>query len=77
MTVRGKLIAGFLALLVAAGAAVYALVWWQGRQPKNILRLQGHLEATETDLSFKLPGIIEYIYFQEGDRVSSALNHFM
>jgi HlyD family secretion protein len=72
MTGRGKLIVGFLALLVAAAITVYALVWWEGRQPQNILRLQGHLEATETDLSFKLAGIIEYIYFQEGDWISSG-----
>ena len=39
---------------------------------QNLLRLQGHLEATETDLSFKVSGLIEYIFFQEGDWVKSG-----
>jgi len=69
---RRKLIVVALAVLVAAGVTVYSLVWWETRQPKNILRLQGHMEATETDLSFKVSGLIEYIFFQEGDWVKSG-----
>ena len=69
---RRKLIVVALAVLVAAGVTVYALVWWETRQPKNILRLQGHMEATQTDLSFKVSGLIEYIFFQEGDWVKSG-----
>ena len=70
MTGKRKLIVGVLVLLVAAAATVYALVWWQGLEPKNLLRLQGHMEATETDLSFKVSGLIDYIFFQEGDWVT-------
>ncbi len=69
---RGKLIVVALVILVVAAASVYSLVWWESRQPKNLLRLQGHMEATETDLSFKVSGLIESIYFQEGDWVSSG-----
>ena len=72
MTGKRKLIVGVLVLLVAAAATVYSLVWWQGRQPQNLLRLQGHMEATETDLSFKVSGLMEYIFFQEGDWVNSG-----
>jgi HlyD family secretion protein len=72
MTGRRKLIIGVLVLLVVVAATVYSLSWWQGRQPKNLLRLQGHMEATETDLSFKVSGLIEYIFFQEGDWVNSG-----
>ena len=72
MTGKRKLIVGVLVLLVAAAATVYALVWWRGLEPKNLLRLQGHMEATETDLSFKVSGLIEYIFFQEGDWVNSG-----
>ena len=68
---RPKLIIAALAILVA-GAVTYSLVWWETRPAKNLLRLQGHLEATETDLSFKVSGLIEYIFFQEGDWVSSG-----
>ena len=72
MTGRRKLIIGILVVLVLVGAGAYSLVWWQTRQPKNLLRLQGHMEATETDLSFKVSGLIEYIFFQEGDWVNSG-----
>ena len=58
-----------VAVLVVGGLA-YWLVWWETRQPNNTLRLEGHLEATETDLSFKVSGLIQYIFFQEGDWVS-------
>jgi HlyD family secretion protein len=58
-----------LALAVVGGLA-YWLVWWETRQPNNTLRLEGHMEATETDLAFKVSGIIQYIFFQEGDWVS-------
>ncbi|MDP2045567.1 MAG: hypothetical protein Q8L00_05060, partial [Deltaproteobacteria bacterium] len=59
-----------VAVLVAGGLA-YWLVWWETRQPTNTLRLEGHMEATETDLAFKVSGIIEYIFFQEGDWVTT------
>ncbi len=59
-----------IAVLVIGGLA-YWLVWWETRQPTNILRLEGHMEATETDLAFKVSGIIEYIFFQEGDWVAT------
>ena len=58
-----------VAVLVVGGLA-YWLVWWETRQPNNTLRLEGHMEATETDLAFKVSGIIQYIFFQEGDWVS-------
>jgi HlyD family secretion protein len=55
---------------MVVGGLAYWLVWWESRPPKNALRLEGHLEATETDLAFKVSGIIQYIFFQEGDWVS-------
>lgn len=60
-----------LAAALVVGGLIYWLVWWETRQPDNILRLQGHMEATETDMSFKVSGIIQYIFFQEGDWVST------
>jgi HlyD family secretion protein len=59
-----------LVAIALVGGLVYWLVWWESRAPKNILPLQGHMEATETDLAFKVAGIIQYIFFQEGDWVS-------
>ncbi|MCL4503341.1 MAG: efflux RND transporter periplasmic adaptor subunit [Deltaproteobacteria bacterium] len=72
MTGRRKLIIGILVILAVVAAVVYSVFWWEGRQPKDLLRLQGHMEATETDLSFKVSGIIEYVFFQEGDWVSTG-----
>lgn len=65
-----KIIPVILVVVVLLGGLVYWLVWWGSRPPKDILRLQGHMEATETDMSFKVAGIIQYIFFQEGDWVS-------
>jgi HlyD family secretion protein len=59
-----------LVAVVAVGALAYWLVWWESRPPKGILPLQGHMEATETDMAFKVSGIIQYIFFREGDWVS-------
>ena len=65
-----RLIPIILAVVLAVGGLAYWLVWWETRQPSNTLRLAGHMEVTETDLAFKVSGIIQYIFFQEGDWVS-------
>jgi membrane fusion protein YbhG len=70
MKLNRRFIPIILVALVVLGGLVYWLVWWEHLPPKNILRLQGHMEATETDLAFKVAGIIQYLYFQEGDWVS-------
>ncbi len=55
-------------VLAALGAGLaYWFIWGVGGGPENELRLQGHIEATETDLSFKVPGLITLINFDEGD----------
>jgi HlyD family secretion protein len=72
MKVKRQLIIVVLAILAVVGLSIYSWVWWETRAPENLLRLQGHMEATETDLSFKVSGLIEYIFFQEGDWVKSG-----
>ena len=72
MKISRRFIPIILAAVVVAGGLAYWLVWWEGQAPKNILSLQGHMEATETDMSFKVSGIIQYIFFQEGDWVSTS-----
>lgn len=50
-----------------------ALLWYlQPRVESGQLRLMGHIEATETNLAFKVPGIIKTINFQEGDYVRAG-----
>lgn len=57
-----------LALLVGGVA------WWQRHRlpPVVGLRLSGHIEATETHLGFKVPGIIRAIYFEEGQEIRAG-----
>jgi HlyD family secretion protein len=72
MKLTRRFIPIILAAVAVVGGLVYWLVWWESRPPKNILPLEGHMEATETDLAFKVAGIIQYIFFQEGDWVSMS-----
>jgi HlyD family secretion protein len=72
MRAKGPLILVLVSLLAVAGGLTYWLVAQAQKAPKNTLRLEGHMEATETDLAFKVAGIINYIFFQEGDLVSSG-----
>jgi HlyD family secretion protein len=72
MKVKHQHIVGLVSILAVVGLSIYFWVRWENRAPENLLRLQGHMEATETDLSFKVPGLINYIFFQEGDWVNSG-----
>ncbi|OGP70412.1 MAG: hypothetical protein A2Y80_04265 [Deltaproteobacteria bacterium RBG_13_58_19] len=58
--------------LAAVGALGYWLFWLSKPSPGQVLRLSGHIEATETDLAFKVPGKIAVIHFQEGDTVKAG-----
>lgn len=59
------------ALLVLAVLA-YLLVFRGKAVSPDTLRLSGHIEATETDLGFKVPGKIAAIHFQEGDEIKAG-----
>ncbi len=61
----------FVLLLLLVGGVLW---WWQRHQPAPApgLRLSGHIEATETHLGFKVPGIITAIHFQEGEEVRAG-----
>src|SRR3989339_1477904 len=46
---------------------------WPGQeQPKNEIKLAGHIEATETDLAFQVPGRIESISVEAGEEVKAG-----
>jgi HlyD family secretion protein len=57
-----------LGILVALGVWFF---WGNEKNNHHVLRLSGHIEATETDLGFKVPGKIAAIYFQEGQEVKA------
>lgn len=60
-----------LAGALGLGGLAYWLLW-EDTSAKAFLRLQGHIEATETNLGFKVPGKISAIYFEEGDIVKAG-----
>jgi len=70
---KGKRILLALVLLAGLGSLGYWL-YTQDRihKDKDRLRLSGHMEATETDLAFKVSGKILKIYFDEGDWVKAG-----
>ncbi|MGQ9921404.1 MAG: efflux RND transporter periplasmic adaptor subunit [Desulfobacca sp.] len=69
---KKKLGIAFLVIPLAALAGGYWWFWWPAHNNKDQLRLMGHIEATETNLAFKVPGIIARINFQEGDYVKAG-----
>ena len=60
-------------LLGLMSLAVYGLPWPGQEKPEQEIKLAGHIEATETDLAFQVPGRIEAIFFHEGQEVKAGL----
>lgn len=63
----------FIVLLLGVVVTLGVWLYWgnQTAEP-GILRLSGHIEATETDLGFKVPGKIAAIHFEEGEEVKAG-----
>jgi HlyD family secretion protein len=60
-------------LLIGSLAALGVWFYWSTEKTNHgILRLAGHIEATETDLGFKVPGKITAIHFEEGQEVKAG-----
>ncbi len=60
-------------LLLLAFLALGAWLYWSNKKnDRGVLRLSGHIEATETDLGFKVPGKVAAIYFEEGQEVKAG-----
>jgi HlyD family secretion protein len=69
-TVQGILMAvGLLGLLSSAACGS---LWPGQEQPENTIKLAGHIETTETDLGFQVPGRIEMISVEPGDEVKAG-----
>jgi HlyD family secretion protein len=74
MSGRRRLVILALILVVAAAAAVAGVGWyhrWQ-RRPSDTLVLQGNVDVREVDLAFEVPGRIDSLAVDEGDRVSGG-----
>ncbi len=65
------IIFGILAAVLVAGFAGYRLLGGNRGADRNSLRLMGHIEATETNLGFKVPGKISAIRFEEGQVIKA------
>lgn len=64
-------------ILILAGALIagglgYWLFFGGSQGAKDSLRLMGHIEATETNLGFKVPGKISAIHFEEGQVIKTG-----
>lgn len=65
-----------LVLILGLGAALalgaFFSFWPRSAPAPQFLRLAGHMEATEINLGFKVPGKIAAIYFEEGQEVRAG-----
>jgi HlyD family secretion protein len=66
-----KIIRVLVILVVVGGGAVGVFLYYEGRPPSNpdLVRVNGTIEATEVDISFKLSGVISRLPVEDGMRV--------
>ncbi len=69
-TVRSIFIAIWLLGLMIPAAC--GSLWPDQEKPENEIRLAGHIDATETDLAFQVPGRIEAISVEAGEEVKAG-----
>jgi HlyD family secretion protein len=60
------------AALVVVAVLAYLLFFRGKAVSTDTLHLSGHIEATQTDLGFKVPGKIAAIHFHEGDEIQAG-----
>jgi membrane fusion protein YbhG len=60
-----------VAVIIAATLAFYFLFLRQG-SPDTEIRTSGHIEVTEVDMSFRLPGHVTRLYVDEGAKVKKG-----
>lgn len=66
------IIIGILTAVSVLSFVGYRLLWMDRGADRNSLRLMGHIEATETNLGFKVPGKISAIRFEEGQVIKAG-----
>jgi HlyD family secretion protein len=60
------------AAILAAAAIIYFFFFHNSKGPADAIVTSGHVEATEVDMSFRLPGHVERLYVDEGDMVKKG-----
>jgi HlyD family secretion protein len=68
---RRKAIPLLIALLVVAGLLYYLLFYRPGLT-NTVIRTSGHIEVTEVDMSFRLPGHVARLLVDEGHQVKKG-----
>jgi len=68
---RGK-ISAFMVLLLATAACVVYLGYYRNRSNDDAIMTSGHIEVTEVDMSFRLPGHVSRLLVDEGDQVKQG-----
>jgi HlyD family secretion protein len=68
---RGK-ISAVMVLLLAAAACVVYLGYYRNRSNDHAIMTSGHVEVTEVDMSFRLPGHVSRLLVDEGDHVKQG-----
>jgi HlyD family secretion protein len=66
---KRKVILGIVILAVAAALIYYFFIYRVGLNGQEI-RTSGHIEVTEVDMSFRIPGHVARLLVEEGDQVS-------
>ena len=67
-----KRIPVILLLLIGAAAAVYFLYFKKADTQTDVLTLYGNVEIRQVDISFQVPGVIQDMFFEEGDTVKKG-----
>jgi HlyD family secretion protein len=68
---RGK-ISAFMVLLLTAAACLLYLGYYRNRSNDHAIMTSGHIEVTEVDMSFRLPGHVSRLLVDEGDHVKQG-----
>ncbi|MEJ2096100.1 MAG: HlyD family efflux transporter periplasmic adaptor subunit [Deltaproteobacteria bacterium] len=67
-----KIIPIVLLAVIIAGAVYYYFAYYRNSHATDGLQTSGHIEMTEADLSFRIPGHIARLMVQEGDQVKTG-----
>jgi len=65
-------ISAFIVLLVAAAACMVYLGYYRNHSNDHAIVTSGHIEVTEVDMSFRLPGHVSRLLVDEGDHVKQG-----
>lgn len=69
---KPKIIIPVLLIVLIAAGITYFFVYYRPNHAENGIRSSGHVEVTEVDMSFRIPGHIARLLVQEGDIVAQG-----